>query len=48
MFKKTKSWDFSKGLVQGFGQKLESFHLFFFNKVGQEKVFDDIQELKPV
>ena len=30
-FKKTKIWDFSKGLVQGFGQKLDSFHLFFFS-----------------
>ena len=37
---------FPKGLVQVFGQKIENFSSFFFNKIGQENVFDDIQERK--
>ena len=28
--KKVKNWDFSKGLVHGFGQKFENFPSFYF------------------
>ena len=42
---KSKNWDFFKGLVHGFGQKVENF-LFLLGKIGQENVFDDIVERK--
>ena len=41
--KKLKNWDFSKGvIVNGFGQKLEIFHVFIFVKTEQENVFEDM------
>ena len=41
-FKNPQNWHFSKGLVHGFGQKLEIFLTFFFLcKILREKVFGD-------
>ena len=37
---------FPKGLVDGFGQKLAIFHVFFKGNIGQENVFYDILERK--
>ena len=41
-FKKSKNWDFSKGVTHGFGQKLAIFHLFLLGNIDQENVFYDI------
>ena len=38
-FNKSKNWDFSKGLVHGFGQKLVIFPDFYFRENRQEKCF---------
>ena len=46
-FKKSRNWDFSKGLTHGFGSKLPFFQLlFFFCNIGQENVFYGILERK--
>ena len=37
--KKSKNWDFSKGLFHGFGQKLVIFSDFYFRENRQEKCF---------
>ena len=37
---------FPKGLVDGFGQKLAIFHVFFKGNIGRENVFYDILERK--
>ena len=43
--KKSKNWDFFKGFVHGFGQKLVIFPDFYFlGKIGQKNVFSDILE----
>ena len=43
--KKSKNWDFSKGFVRGFGQKLVIFPDFFIlGKIGKKNVFYDILE----
>ena len=44
--KKSKNWDFPKGLDHGFGQKLAIFRLFILGKISQENVFHDILEKK--
>ena len=45
MFKKSKNWDFSKGLTHGFGPKMANFPTFFFlGNIGLESVFYDILE----
>ena len=44
--KKSKNWDFPKGLDNGFGQKLAIFCLFILGKISQENVFHDILEKK--
>ena len=45
MFKKSKNWDFSKGLTHGFGPKMANFPSFFFlGNIGLENVFYDILE----
>ena len=41
-FKNPQNWHFSKGLVHGFGQKLEIFLTFFLCKILREKVFGDV------
>ena len=44
-FKKSKNWDFSKGLTHGFGPKMANFPTFFFlGNIGLENVFYDILE----
>ena len=44
-FKKSKNWDFSKGLVHGFGQKLVIFfRSFILGKISQKNVFYEILE----
>ena len=44
-FKKSKNWDFSKGLTHGFGEKFAIFPSFLFRQlIGQENVFSDILE----
>ena len=48
-FKKSKIWDFSKGVnpwFWQFGQKLAFFPPFFVGSIGQENVFYDILEGK--
>ena len=45
-FKKTKNWNFSKGLTHGFGPKMPIFATFVLGNIGQENVFYDIQERK--
>ena len=37
---------FQKGQSMDLVKKLEIFHVFFFGKIGQENVFDDILERK--
>ena len=45
--KKSKNWDFSKGLSPWFlSKKKKFFHLFILGKIGQENVLDDILERK--
>ena len=45
--KKSKNWNFSKGLIYGFGQKLVIFNFFFyFSQIGPDKMFHDILERK--
>ena len=39
-FQKSKNQDFPKGLVHGFGQKFEIFHVFIFGKINHQNVFD--------
>ena len=47
--KKYKNQHFSKGLLHGFGKKMELFHPFIFgNKNSQQNVFDNILERKKV
>ena len=41
-FKKSKNWDFSKGVSPWFVKNWKIFHLFIFDKVGRESVFHDI------
>ena len=44
-FKKSKNWDFSKGVNPWFGQKHGHYSIFFFlGIIGQENVFYDILE----
>ena len=46
-FKKTKNWDFSKGVNPWFWSKSGDFSNFFFlGNIGQENVFYDILERK--
>ena len=46
-FKKSKNWNFSKGLTHAFGPKMAIFStLFFLGNIGQESVFYDILEPK--
>ena len=47
-FKKLKTCIFPKGLVHGFGQKIEFFFIFFciLCQTGQENVTDDILHRK--
>ena len=46
-FKKSKNWDFSKGVNPWFGSKIAHFAIFFFlGNRGQENVFYDILERK--
>ena len=48
-FKKSKNWNFSKGLTHAFGPKMAIFStLFFLGNIGQENVFYDILERKNV
>ena len=44
--KKSKNWDFSKGVNPRFGPKISIFPSFFFGNIGQENVFYDILEQK--
>ena len=44
--KKSKNWNFSKGLIHGFGQKLVIFIFFYFSQIGPDKMFHDILERK--
>ena len=39
-FKSRKIRIFPKGLVHGFGQKFEIFHVFIFGKINHQNVFD--------
>ena len=45
-FKKSKNWDFSKGLVHGFGQKVKMWPCFCFSQNKAKNVFDNILETK--
>ena len=45
-FKKSKNWDFSKGVNTWFSSKNGHFSNFFFFNIGQENVFYDILERK--
>ena len=45
-FKKTKNWDFSKGVNPWFWSKNGHFSNFFFWQYGQENVFCDILKRK--
>ena len=48
-FKKSKNWDFSKGVNPWFWSKIGHFSMFFFlGIIGQENVFYDILERKNV
>ena len=45
--KKSKIWDFCKGVSLWFSSKIWNFfHLFIFDKQGEENVFEDILEKK--
>ena len=46
--KKSKNWDFSKGLTHGFSAKMAIFPTIFFGNIGEETVFCDILERKTV
>ena len=47
MFKKTKNWQFSKGVNPWFWSKTGPFSDFFsLGNIGKENVFNDILELK--
>ena len=47
MFKKSKNWEFSKGVNPWFWSKKGHFSNFFFlGNIGQENVFYDILERK--
>ena len=41
-FKKSKNWDFAKGLVHDFGLKLAIFLFFILDNISQENVLYDI------
>ena len=43
-FKKSKNWNFLKGLTHGFGSKMAIFPTFFLGKIDQQNVFYDILE----
>ena len=44
-FKKSKNWDFFKGVSAWFSAKIDYFSMFFFKgNIGQENVFYDILE----
>ena len=45
-FKKSKNWDFSKGVSHGFGPKRPFLNFFVLGIIGQENVFYDILERK--
>ena len=45
-FKKSKNWDFPKGLTHGFGPKMAIFESIFFGNIGQENILYDILERK--
>ena len=46
-FKKSKNWNFSKGLTHGFPPKITIFPIFLFlDNIGHEIVFNDILEPK--
>ena len=46
-FKKSKNWDFSKGVNPWFWSQIGHFCIFFFlGNIGQENVFYDILERK--
>ena len=47
-FKKSKNWDFSKGVNPWFWSKKGHFPCFLLGNIGQEKVFYDILEQKNV
>ena len=47
-FKKSKNWDFSKGLTHGFGQKMAIFPCLFLGNIDQENLFNNILERKNV
>ena len=44
--KKSKNWDFSKGVSSWFSSKNCNFSNFFWGNIGQKNVFYDILELK--
>ena len=44
--KKSKNWDFSKGLVHGFGQKCKMWPCFCFSQNKAKNVFDNILQTK--
>ena len=44
--KKSKKWDFSKGVNPWVWSKIGHFSIFFLGNIGQENVFYDIQERK--
>ena len=46
--KKSKNWDFSKGVSPWFWSKIGHFSTFFLGNIGQENVFYDILERKNV
>ena len=46
--KKTKNWDFSKGVNPWFWSNIGRFSIFFLGNIGQENVFYDIIEQKNV
>ena len=45
-FKKSKSWDFSKGVNSWFWSKIVHFSMGFLSNIGQENLFYDILERK--
>ena len=45
--KNSKNWDFPKGLVPSFGQKLPIFPSFYFRQNRAGNMFYDILETKP-
>ena len=46
-FKKSKNWQFTKGVSPWFWSKNGHFsHFFFLGNIGQENLFDDILERK--